>query len=88
MAVDRPRGSNRVWEADRNANRNRTSLLRASAGRAPGAGWTVTPAVYYQESQINDAGIFWPILSRPPDAYASANPGSVALPRSVRAAFP
>ena len=61
--------------ADKNANYDRSVLVRLAAIWAPNDHWTVTPSIYYQDRYRNDVENFWPIYSNPSkDQYAQANP--------------
>jgi iron complex outermembrane recepter protein len=60
---------------DKNANHTETSLIRLAAIWAPSDRWTVTPSIYFQNRNTNDASNYWPLYSNPSsDRYVSANP--------------
>ncbi|HUI58617.1 MAG TPA: TonB-dependent receptor plug domain-containing protein, partial [Steroidobacteraceae bacterium] len=60
---------------DHNVNHGDTTLVRLAALWQPVSGWTVTPAVYYQNRQVHDVSNFWTYYSNPGnDSYVSGNP--------------
>jgi iron complex outermembrane receptor protein len=66
---------------DKNANYDRTILVRLAAIWAPSDHWTVTPSIYYQDRYRNDVENYWPIYSNPgKDQYASGNPSQRNAP--------
>ena len=66
---------------DKNANYDRTVLVRLSAIWAPSERWSFTPSIYYQDRYRNDISEYWPIYSNPSkDRYVSANPSQRSAP--------
>jgi len=59
---------------DHNANHGDTTLVRLAALWQVANGWTISPAVYYQNRQIHDVSNFWTYYSNPgSDSYVSGN---------------
>ena len=66
---------------EKNANWDRTVLVRLAAIWAPNDRWSVTPAIYYQDRYRNDVENYWPIYSNPnQDRYVSGNPTQRSAP--------
>lgn len=60
---------------ERNANWDRTVLIRLAAIYQPVEGIDITPSIYYQDRYRNDVENYWPIYSNPSgNNYVSANP--------------
>jgi iron complex outermembrane recepter protein len=59
----------------KNANFDRSVLIRLAAVWAPSEQLTVTPSFYYQDRYRNDVENYWPIYSNPSsNDFVSANP--------------
>jgi iron complex outermembrane receptor protein len=60
---------------EKNANWDRTVLIRLAALWQPVEGIDITPSIYYQDRYRNDVENYWPIYSNPSDnSFVSANP--------------
>ncbi|HEY1724929.1 MAG TPA: TonB-dependent receptor [Steroidobacteraceae bacterium] len=66
---------------DHNANRADTLLVRLAGVWAPNSVWTVTPSIFYQNRQVHDVSVYWPIYSDPgSDRYVSGDPTARPIP--------
>ncbi|MGH8231890.1 MAG: TonB-dependent receptor domain-containing protein, partial [Steroidobacteraceae bacterium] len=66
---------------DHNANRADTLLVRLAGVWAPNSVWTVTPSIFYQNRQVHDVSVYWPIYSDPgSDRYVSGDPTARPTP--------
>jgi iron complex outermembrane recepter protein len=60
---------------EKNANSDRTVLIRLAAVWQPVEGIDITPSIYYQDRYRNDVENYWPIYSNPgSNDFVSANP--------------
>jgi iron complex outermembrane receptor protein len=60
---------------EKNANSDRTVLVRLAALWHPADGIDITPSIYYQDRYRNDVENYWPIYSNPSNnSFVSANP--------------
>jgi iron complex outermembrane receptor protein len=60
---------------EKNANSDRTVLIRLAALWQPVEGIDITPSIYYQDRYRNDVENYWPIYSNPSNnSFVSANP--------------
>jgi iron complex outermembrane recepter protein len=60
---------------EKNANSDRTVLVRLAAIYQPVEGIDITPSIYYQDRYRNDVENYWPIYSNPgSNNFVSANP--------------
>ena len=60
---------------DSKANHVESTVARLAAVWAPAAAWTITPSIYYQDSNRNDGDTYWPLHSSPGShKFVSANP--------------
>ena len=60
---------------EKNANSDRTVLIRLAAIYQPVEGIDITPSIYYQDRYRNDVENYWPIYSDPgSNKFVSANP--------------
>jgi iron complex outermembrane receptor protein len=60
---------------EKNANSDRTVLIRLAAVYQPVEGIDITPSIYYQDRYRNDVENYWPIYSNPgSNNFVSANP--------------
>ncbi len=65
----------------KNANYQRSALVRLAAIWAPDSRWTLTPSIYYQDRKVGDVSNYWAIYSNPSkNQYVSANPAPRAAP--------
>ncbi len=65
----------------KNANYDKTMLVRLAAVWAPNEHLTVTPSYYYQDRYRNDVENYWPLYSKPSsDRFVSANPSQRSAP--------
>ena len=66
---------------EKNANYDRTVLVRLAAIWAPNERWSFTPSIYYQDRYRNDVENYWPIYSNPSqNRYVSGNPTQRSAP--------
>jgi len=60
---------------EKNANSDRTVLIRLAVLWQPVEGIDITPSIYYQDRYRNDVENYWPIYSNPSNnSFVSANP--------------
>lgn len=60
---------------DKRSNHTETALLRLAGVWAVNDHWTVTPSIYYQDSQQHDVGTYWQALSDPSShRFINGNP--------------
>jgi outer membrane receptor protein involved in Fe transport len=66
---------------EKNANYDRTVLVRLAAIWAPNDRWSITPGIYFQDRYRNDVENYWPLYSNPSqDRYVSGNPTQRSAP--------
>ena len=66
---------------EKNSNSDRTVLIRLAALWQPVEGIDITPSIYYQDRNRNDAESYWPIYSNPGNnSFVNANPTRDADP--------
>ena len=66
---------------DRNANHVANTVGRLALLWAPNAQWSITPAIYYQDSERHNINDYWPLYSNPGSgSFISADPSERRVP--------
>jgi len=66
---------------ERKANHVANTLGRLALLWAPNAQWSITPSIYYQDSQRHNINDYWPLFSNPgSDSFISADPSERRVP--------